>query len=53
MKTQSTTLTGTAKSNRLWPAPALGPENMLLVLVSNRALLTCFRSLTGISNRTP
>lgn len=36
--------------------PALAcasPENMLLVLVSNRAPLTCIRSLTSISTRTP
>jgi uncharacterized protein YbjT (DUF2867 family) len=33
--------------------PSPGPESMLLVLVSNRAPLTCFRSLTGISTRTP
>ena len=35
--------------------PALArssPENMLMVLVSNGAPLTCFRSLTSISTRT-
>jgi hypothetical protein len=50
MKTHQQGSPGTAKSNRLWPAQP--PESRLLVLV-RRAPLTCLRSLTGISTRTP